>query len=75
MPRGAFYAFPNIEQMNWKSKPLADALLESAGVAALSGTAFGSYGEGFLRFSVANSMEQLEKALGRIAAWVKQNIG
>ena len=75
MPRGAFYAFPNIEQMNWKSKPLADALLETAGVAALSGTAFGSYGEGFLRFSVANSMEQLEKALGRIAAWVKQNIG
>ncbi|HUY94227.1 MAG TPA: pyridoxal phosphate-dependent aminotransferase [Terracidiphilus sp.] len=75
MPKGAFYAFPNIEQMNWKSKPLADALLETAGVAALSGTAFGSYGEGFLRFSVANSMEQLEKALGRIAAWVKQNIG
>jgi len=40
-----------------KSKPLADALMEQAGVASLSGTAFGSYGEGFLRFSVANSME------------------
>jgi aspartate aminotransferase len=75
MPKGAFYAFPNVEQTGWKAKPLADALLETAGVAALSGTAFGSYGEGFLRFSVANSMEQLELALQRIAAWVKQNIG
>jgi aspartate aminotransferase len=55
MPKGAFYAFPNITQTRWKSKPLADALLEQAGVAALSGTAFGAFGEGYLRFSVANS--------------------
>ena len=43
-------------------------------MAALSGTAFGGYGEGYLRFSVANSMEQLELALGRIAGWVEKNV-
>ena len=74
MPKGAFYVFPNIEQTGWKSKPLADALLDTAGVAALSGTAFGCYGEGYLRFSVANSMEQLELALGRIGGWVEKNV-
>ena len=75
MPKGAFYVFPNIEKTGWKSKPLADALLDTAGVAALSGTAFGRFGEGYLRFSVANSMEQLQEALQRIAAWTKQNLG
>jgi aspartate/methionine/tyrosine aminotransferase len=74
MPKGAFYVFPNIEKTGWKSKPLADALLDTAGVAALSGTAFGRFGEGFLRFSVANSMPQLEQALQRIADWTKQNL-
>ncbi len=74
MPKGAFYVFPNIEKTGWKSKPLADALLDTAGVAALSGTAFGRFGEGFLRFSVANSMAQLEQALQRIADWTKQNL-
>ncbi|MGB8096850.1 MAG: aminotransferase class I/II-fold pyridoxal phosphate-dependent enzyme, partial [Terracidiphilus sp.] len=74
MPKGAFYVFPNIEQTGWKSKPMADALLDDAGVAALSGTAFGRFGEGYLRFSVANSMEQLELALGRIADWTKKNV-
>ena len=74
MPKGAFYVFPNIEKTGWKSKPLADALLDTAGVAALSGTAFGCFGEGFLRFSVANSMAQLEQALERIAGWAKQNL-
>src|SRR5450432_4842106 len=52
MPRGAFYAFPNITGTGWKSKPLADALLEEAGVACLSGTSFGEFGEGYLRFSI-----------------------
>ena len=66
MPKGAFYVFPNITGTGWKSKPLADALLEQAGVAALSGTAFGQFGEGYLRFSVANSMEKLDQALERI---------
>jgi len=74
MPKGAFYVFPNIEKTGWKSKPLADALLDTAGVAALSGTAFGRFGEGYLRFSVANSMPQLEEALNRIALWAKQNL-
>jgi aspartate aminotransferase len=73
MPKGAFYVFPNIEKTGWKSKPLADLLLDTAGVAALSGTAFGKYGEGFLRFSVANSMAQLEQALERIAEWTNRN--
>src|SRR5437588_11564859 len=70
MPKGAFYVFPNVMQTGWKSKPLADALLEQAGVAALSGTAFGEFGEGYLRFSVANSMENLDWALEKIERWV-----
>jgi aspartate aminotransferase len=74
MPKGAFYVFPNIMQTGWKSKKLADALLEEAGVACLSGTAFGDYGEGYLRFSVANSLENLNKALERIDSWTKRNL-
>jgi aspartate/methionine/tyrosine aminotransferase len=74
MPKGAFYVFPNITKTGWKSKPLADALLEQAGVAALSGTAFGGFGEGYLRFSVANSLENLQQALDRIDQWTKQNL-
>ncbi len=74
LPKGAFYVFPNITGTGWKSKPLADALLEEAGVAALSGTAFGAFGEGYLRLSVANSYENLGKALDRTEAWVKKNV-
>src|SRR5580765_4660737 len=74
MPKGAFYVFPNITKTGWKSKPLADALLEQAGVAALSGTAFGAFGEGYLRFSVANSLENLQQALDRIDQWTKKNL-
>jgi aspartate/methionine/tyrosine aminotransferase len=74
MPKGAFYVFPNVTKTGWKSKKLADALLEDAGVAALSGTAFGDFGEGYLRFSVANSLENLNKALERIDAWTKKNL-
>jgi aspartate aminotransferase len=74
MPGGAFYVFPNIKQTGWKSKPLADALLEQAGVAALSGTAFGEFGEGYLRFSVANSLPNLQGALERIDQWTRQNL-
>jgi aspartate aminotransferase len=74
MPKGAFYVFPNITKTGWKSKPLADALLEQAGVAALSGTAFGDFGEGHLRFSVANSLENLRQALDRIDRWTRQNL-
>jgi aspartate aminotransferase len=74
IPKGAFYAFPNITNTGWPSKKLADALLEQAGVACLSGTAFGEYGEGYLRFSVANSLENLNKALARIEDWVGKNL-
>jgi aspartate aminotransferase len=74
LPKGAFYVFPNIKGTGWPSKKLADALLEDAGVAALSGTAFGDFGEGYLRFSVANSIENIEKALDRVGAWAKANL-
>jgi len=74
VPKGAFYTFPNITKTDWPSKKLADALLEQAGVACLSGTAFGEYGEGYLRFSVANSLENLNKALARIEDWVGKNL-
>ena len=74
MPKGAFYTFPNTTKTGWPSKKLADALLEQAGVACLSGTAFGSYGEGYLRFSVANSLENLNTALTWIEAWAQKNL-
>src|SRR5216110_2411692 len=74
MPKGAFYVFPNITKTHWKSKKLADALLEDAGVACLSGTAFGDFGEGYLRFSVANSLDNLNSALDRIDQWTQQNL-
>ena len=73
-PKGAFYMFPNIQATGWKSKPLADALLEQAGVAALSGTSFGAFGEGYLRFSVANSIGKLNAALDRVEEWAKKNL-
>jgi aspartate/methionine/tyrosine aminotransferase len=65
-PRGAFYAFPNITATGWASKKLADYLLNEAGVACLSGTAFGAAGEGYLRFSYANSLDNIKKAVTRI---------
>jgi len=74
MPKGAFYVFANISQTGWVAKPLADALLAEAGVAALSGTAFGKYGEGYLRFSVANSMDNLMEGLKRIDEWTKKSL-
>jgi aspartate/methionine/tyrosine aminotransferase len=74
LPKGAFYVFPNITKTGWASKKLADAMLDEAGVACLSGTAFGDFGEGYLRFSVANSLENLNDALARIDAWTKKNL-
>jgi aspartate/methionine/tyrosine aminotransferase len=67
IPGGAFYAFPNVEQTGIGSKELADFLLEEAGVACLNGGAFGDYGEGYIRFSYANSLENLMEAVRRIA--------
>src|SRR6476646_4225785 len=74
VPHGAFYVFPNITKTGWPSKKLADALLDDAGVAALSGTAFGNFGEGYLRFSVANSIENIEKALDRVGTWINKHL-
>jgi aspartate/methionine/tyrosine aminotransferase len=73
-PHGAFYAFPNIKKTGWDSRKLAEAMLNEAGVACLAGTAFGKFGEGYLRFSIANSMENLDEALNRIGAWAKKNL-
>lgn len=74
MPKGAFYVFPNITKTGMKSKPIADALLEQAGVAGLAGTAFGAFGEGYIRFSTANSMENIKTALDRVEEWTKKNL-
>ncbi len=66
MPQGAFYAFPNISGAGLSSRDVADILLNDAGVAALAGTAFGSFGEGYIRLSYANSIAQIEEALRRM---------
>ncbi|MGD8397311.1 MAG: pyridoxal phosphate-dependent aminotransferase [Anaerolineae bacterium] len=67
LPQGAFYAFPNVASFGLSSAELADYLLEEAGVALLPGTAFGRYGEGYLRLSYANSLENIATALQRMA--------
>jgi aspartate/methionine/tyrosine aminotransferase len=65
MPKGAFYVFPNITATGWQSKALADALLEQTGV---------KFGEGYVRFSVANSLANLAEALHRIDQWARENL-
>ena len=64
-PQATFYVFPNVKEVNMDSRKLPDFLLNKAGVATLSGTAFGEYGEGYMRFSFANSIPNIEKALTR----------
>lgn len=71
-PHGAFYVFPNITKTKKSSKELADYLLNEGGVAGLSGTSFGAYGKGYLRFSYANSVENIRKALKKIEDAVKK---
>jgi aspartate aminotransferase len=71
-PGGAFYAFANVEQTGVPSKDLADLLLERAGVACLNGGSFGEHGEGYIRFSFANSLENLLEAVERIKAARKE---
>jgi aspartate/methionine/tyrosine aminotransferase len=66
VPKGAFYAFPNVKQTGWKAKALASALLEDSGVAVIGGPDFGILGEGYIRVSYANSTENILKALGRM---------
>ena len=65
-PRGAFYAFPNIKKTGMSSQECADHLLYNAGVATLPGTAFGPYGEGYIRFSYANTLENIDLAIDKI---------
>jgi aspartate aminotransferase len=72
LPGGAFYAFPNVTGTGWESSELADYLLEEAGVACLHGDAFGEYGRGYIRFSYANSLENLVEAAGRIETAVRR---
>jgi len=70
-PLGAFYVFPNITGTGMKCRKLSEYLLNSAGVAVLPGTAFGQYGEGYLRLSFANSVQNIQKALNRISGAFK----
>lgn len=70
VPEGAFYAFPNVTGTGRHSKELAESLLQQAGVACLSGTAFGGFGEGYLRFSIANSLDNLNEALERMRRYL-----
>jgi aspartate aminotransferase len=70
VPGGAFYAFPNVKGTGRDTRKLAHALLHEAGVACLSGTAFGEYGDGYLRFSYANSLENLLEAVERIRKYL-----
>ena len=70
MPKGAFYTFPNVEGTGQSSREFADGLLQEAGVACLAGESFGQFGKGFLRFSFANSTENIERALDRIDKYV-----
>jgi aspartate/methionine/tyrosine aminotransferase len=74
-PAGAFYAFPSVKGVGIPSKDLADLILNEAGVACLNGAAFGQHGEGYLRFSYANSLANIEEAIARIrklsARWAK----
>lgn len=62
-PKGAFYAFPNVKGTGQDGRVVADRLLQEAGVAVLSGTAFGEYGDGYLRLSYANSLENIQEAI------------
>ncbi|MCA1666503.1 MAG: pyridoxal phosphate-dependent aminotransferase [Thermomicrobia bacterium] len=71
LPKGAFYAFPNISGTGLSEREMADRLLQEAGVATLAGTAFGEYGAGYLRLSYANSMENLMEATRRIGQFVE----
>lgn len=69
-PHGAFYAFPNIGATGWQAKPLASALLEQAGVATIGGPDFGVHGEGYIRLSYANSLDNIERAVERLSAFL-----
>jgi aspartate/methionine/tyrosine aminotransferase len=73
-PAGAFYVFPNVTGLGMTSADAAQALLDDAGVAALSGTAFGSHGEGYMRFSYANSVENIREGLRRFETFAQGHV-
>ena len=70
-PVGAFYAFPNIADTGMDARTVQNRLLEEAGVATVAGTSFGAFGEGFVRFSYANSVENISQALNRFSDLLK----
>ncbi|MGH1571533.1 pyridoxal phosphate-dependent aminotransferase [Methylobacterium sp. P31] len=72
VPKGAFYAFPNISRTGWKAKALASTLLEEAGVAVIGGPDFGVHGEGYIRLSYANSAENIRRALERMGRFLSE---
>jgi aspartate aminotransferase len=72
VPKGAFYAFPNVKRTGWKAKELANALLNDSGVAVIGGPDFGVLGEGYLRLSYANSTENILKALDRMGEFLSK---
>lgn len=74
MPRGAFYAFPNIEDTGMDAKTLQNRLLEEIGIATVAGTSFGALGEGFIRFSYASSIENIVEAVERIKKFLNQSV-
>jgi aspartate aminotransferase len=74
MPRGAFYAFPNIEDTGMDAKTLQNRLLEEIGVATVAGTSFGALGEGFIRLSYASSIENIVEAVERIEKFLNQSV-
>jgi aspartate/methionine/tyrosine aminotransferase len=72
-PHGAFYVFPNVRGLGMKSAEVETALLQEAGIAVLSGTAFGAHGEGYVRFSYANSIENIQEGLRRFETFVQSH--
>lgn len=74
MPKGAFYVFPNIKKTGMTSKEFEDRLLNEAHVACLAGTSFGAFGEGYVRFSYANSLKNLKKAMDRVEQFVTKKV-
>ncbi len=73
-PKGAFYAFPNVSETGWRAKPLANALLDEAGVALIGGPDFGIHGEGYIRVSYANSEENIRRAIERIGDFLSARV-
>ena len=71
-PAGAFYAFPNVSKVGRAAKTIERGLLEEAGVATIAGTSFGRYGEGYLRLSYANSVENIRAAMERMGDWLNR---